>query len=141
MTNKGKSIIAMHASKSDAQTMFKEAELHYTKGAHAEADSEALLNYLITSCLNDGAWKGTAEDHLLHWEKQVALCNDKSQCKIAEMHQCQCLQNAVAGIPELAAVKNTAATLTKTTKMAITFETYLELLMTAAQQCDITIVH
>ena len=139
MTNKGKSIITMHASTSDAQTMYKEAEIHYTKGAHAEADSEALLNYLITSRLNDGKWKGTAEDYLLHWEKQVVLYNDKSRYKIAEMHQRQYLQNAVAGIPELAAVKNTAATIAKTNNQAITFLAYMELLMTAAQQYDISL--
>ena len=56
-----------------------------------------------------------------------------------EIHQCQCPQNAVAGVPELATVKNTAATLAKTTKQAITFDTYLELLMTATQQHDINI--
>ena len=139
MTNKGKSIITQCAATSDAQKMFAEAEEHCTKGAHAEADSEALLNYLITSRLNDGLWKGSAADYSLHWEKQVTLHNDKSQHKIVESHQRQHLQNAVAGIPELATVKNTAAAIAKTTKQAITFDTHLELLTTAAQQCDINI--
>lgn len=58
-----------------------------TKGTHAEADAENLLNYLITSRLNDGLWKGTAEGYLLHWEKQVILYNNKSAVKIAEIHQ------------------------------------------------------
>lgn len=39
MTNKGKSIVTLHANKLDAQTVHQELELHCTKGAHAEADS------------------------------------------------------------------------------------------------------
>lgn len=138
-TDKGKSIITTDAASTDAQSTYDDLKTYHLESTQAEAEAENLLNYLPSSHINDGNWKGNAHSCLLHWEKQVLLYNEKSSITLSETHQHQYLQHLVAGIPQLAAVKNTAQTIAKATNQKITHTAHSDLLRNAAQQYDITV--
>ena len=88
----------------------KEYHLTSTK---VEFGDKGILNYLITSSVDDGKQKGTTHSYILYWEKQVALYNNKSSEKLAETHQRTQFQQTVVGISGLAIVKNTGKTIRK----------------------------
>ena len=138
-TNKGKASVRKHARNSSAQKIYIELKEHHLTSTKAESEAEGILNYLITSRVDDGKWKGTTHSYILHWEKQVALYNDKSSEKLVETHQRTYLQQAVIGISELAIVKTTAKTIGKTLKKEIGYDIYIDLLRDAAQQYDLSL--
>ena len=43
-----------------------------------QAVAETLLTFLITSHINDNLWKVNTHNFILHWQKEVLLCNQKS---------------------------------------------------------------
>ena len=137
-TDKGKSIVRKYAKTSNAQKIYAELEEHHLTSTKAEAESENILNYLITSKIDDGKWKGNADSYILHWEKQVELYNDKSSVKLNEKHQRAYLEHAVKGISELAVIKTTAKTIAKQTKQEVTYDIYIDLLHDAALQYDLS---
>ena len=91
-TDKGKAIVRKHATNSSAQKIYLELKEHHLTSTKAESEAEGILNYLITSRVDDGKWKGITHSYILHWEKQVALYNDKSSEKLVETHQRTYLQ-------------------------------------------------
>ena len=86
-TDKRKAIVRKYATTSNAQKIYIDLKEHHLTSTKAESEAEGILNYLITSRVDNGEWKGTTHSYILHWEKQVALYNDKSSEKLVETHQ------------------------------------------------------
>ena len=115
-TDKGNAILWKHWTNPKAQKVCIKLKEHHFTSTKVESEAEGVLNYLITSRVDDSKWKGTTHSYILHWEKKVALYNDESSEKLVETHQQTYLQQAVIGISELAIVKTTAKSIGKTLK-------------------------
>ena len=79
LTDQGKSIIANYTATGKAQQVWKELEIYHKQSTQAENVCEILLNYIVTSRIDDGTWTGTAQGYLLHWNKQVNDYNEKQK--------------------------------------------------------------
>ena len=62
----GKSIVSKHVSNFDGQKIYVEIVDHFTSPTKAKADTESILDYSITSYINDGKWNGTVNSHILN---------------------------------------------------------------------------
>ena len=141
-TDKGKSIIAQYQDKHDAQKMYAALVRHQTKSTKAELTSEELMEYLISSRINDGKWRGTTESYILHWHKQLQDYNKVSPAKFVDAQASIMLSSAIQAIPDLRAIKTTARQLRSSgsgASSAQTFQDYLDLLLSAAQEYDKTL--
>ena len=68
---------------------------------------ETLLNYIVTSRIDDGTWTGTAQGYLLHWNKQVNDYNEKQKTgEIKDMQKLIHLQAIVKGSSKLVSIKS-----------------------------------
>ena len=107
LTDQGKSIIATYTATGKAQQVWKELEIYHKQSTQAENVCEILLNYIVTSRIDDGTWTGTAQGYLLHWNKQVNDYNEKQKTgEIKDMQKRIHLQAAVKGNPRLASIKS-----------------------------------
>ena len=138
-TDKGKEIVRTHADSFDAQAAWQELVAHHTSSTQAEADAESILHYLISSCINDGSWKGTTHAYILHWLHQADQYDEKADDSLPATHKLAYLQHAVAPNPELAAIKTTSLTAAKLTGKKLDFNDYVDLLKNAALQYDVTV--
>ena len=141
-TDQGKAIISQHQDKHDAHNMYAALVRHQTKSTKAELTSEELMDYLISSKINDGKWRGTTESYILHWHKQLRQYNKVSPAKFVDAQAATMLSSAIKAIPDLRAVKTTARQLRSKgsgTAPAATFQDYLDLLISAAQEYDKTL--
>ena len=67
MTDKDKASVCTHQQHYNAQQIYKELHdyaLHFTK---APLDALKLLQYITTSNLGDGSWKGGYYSSISHW--------------------------------------------------------------------------
>ena len=137
LTDKGKSIIAMHTAAGEAQKVWKELVEYHKESTQADNVCEMLLNYIVTSRIDDGTWTGGAHAYLLHWNKQVNDYNEKKTTgKIADEQKKIHLEAAVKGNPKLANVK-TMSQLQGKLGTQINYQTYFDLLLEAAIQYDL----
>ena len=137
MTDKGKSLVCTYQQQYDAQKIYAELQdfaLHSTK---ATMDASSFLQYVTTSNLDDGNWKGGCHAFVLHWQDQVWKYHDLNPSQTLTLTlQHTLLQNAVHSIPELCAIKVQAEQLKTHTGKALTYDQYCSLLLSAAQQHD-----
>ena len=106
LTNKGKSIIATHTAAGEAQKVRKELVDYHKDSTQADNVCEMLLNYIVTSRIDDGTWTSSAHVYLLHWNKQVNEYNEKKTTgKILDEQKKIHLEAAVKGNLKLANVK------------------------------------
>ena len=137
LTDKGKSIIAMHTAAGEAQLVWKELVEYHKESTQADNVCEMLLNYIVTSRIDDGTWTGSAHAYLLHWNKQVNDYNEKkTNGKILDEQKRTHLEAAVKGNPKLANVK-TMSQLQGKLGTQINYQTYFDLLLEAAIQYDL----
>ena len=66
LTDQGKSIIATYTTTGKAQQVWKELVEYHKKSTQADNVCEMLLNYIVTSRIDDGTWTGTTQVYLLH---------------------------------------------------------------------------
>jgi len=137
LTDQGKSIIANYTATGKAQQVWKELEIYHKQSTQAENVCEILLNYIVTSRIDDGTWTGTAQGYLLHWNKQVNDYNEKQKTgEIKDMQKRIHLQAAVKGNPKLASIKSMSQLQGKLGS-SITYQQYFDLLIEAAIQYDL----
>ena len=137
LTDKGKSIIATHTAAGEAQKVWKELVDYHKDSTQADNVCEMLLNYIVTSRIDDGTWTGGAHAYLLHWNKQVNEYNEKKTTgKILDEQKKIHLEAAVKGNPKLANVK-TMSQLQGKLGTQINYQTYFDLLLEAAIQYDL----
>ena len=137
LTDKEKSITAMHTTGEEAQLVWKELVEYHKESTQADNVCEMLLNYIVTSRIDDGTWTGSAHAYLLHWNKQVNDYNEKkTNGKILDEQKRTHLEATVKGNPKLANVK-TMSQLQGKLGTQINYQTYFDLLLEAAIQYDL----
>ena len=110
---------------------------YHKDSTQADNVCEMLLNYIVTSRIDDGTWTGSAHAYLLHWNKQVNEYNEKKTTgKILDEQKKIHLEAAVKGNPKLANVK-TMLQLQGKLGTQINYQTYFDLLLEAAIQYDL----
>ena len=136
LTDKGKALVRSYSSNYNAQQVYKELLTYQTSSTKASMDSTALLQYVTSAKLGDGKWKGSTHAFILHWQDQLRKYHELSNDKIAATLQLVMLKSAVHGIQELRAVDQQAAQFKVQNGKDITFDQYITLLLSAAQQYD-----
>jgi len=110
------------------RTMVKAAERSTT----AEIKAHELMEYTFSARLDNGLWKGTTLDFVLHWTEQVRQYEELGVHTLPDQVKVFTLQLAVDSIPELAQIRSTA----QQTKQNLSFEDYHALLVSAATAYD-----
>lgn len=96
-------------------------------------DLDDTLNYIITVCVGLGAWHGSMEGFILHWDNEVAHYNKHATSPIGDDQRCIYLEHAVSDLPDLACVKKMAKTMNKVNpQIVLNTGSYLRLLIDAA---------
>ena len=98
LTDKGKSIIATYTATGEAKKVWKDLVEYHKESTQADNVCEMLLNYIVTSRIDDGTWTSSAHAYLLHWNKQVSDYNEKKTTgKILDEQKKLHLEVAVKG--------------------------------------------
>ncbi len=137
-TQNGLNILRSHHNNSDAQQVWKELCQKYVKSTRADIQAGNLMTYISSAKLGDSSWKGTTEDFIIHWENQVRKYHSLVETaeQLSPGIQKTLLMNAVAPVPELNAVKETANQLSVQTGQTLGFDEYMALLKSAATTYD-----
>jgi hypothetical protein len=118
----------------DAQSVHKDLVEHYTKPTKAPIDKSNLLQYITTTCIGDGTYKGSTHGLILHCQdclqKYESLVDTTDH--LSDPSKTVMLQNAVHPLEELCTVKPSAYHNCAITGKLITYEEYSKLLCSAA---------
>jgi hypothetical protein len=138
LTDKGKSLVRHYAKTSDAQKVFCDLSLYASSPTMANMEAEDLLKYITSIRFGDGMWKGTAHGFILNWQDKVRQYESILPVKdhFTATVKCNMLENAVRDVIELHAVNSQAAHHQTNCGVALTYEKYVGLLSSAAQEYD-----
>ena len=137
LTDKGKALVRTHQRKYDAQAIFKELCDYALSSTKASMDASSLLTYITTTRLGDGKWKGTTHAFILHWQDQIRKYHDLApKQKLPLDLQRTMLENAVHPVPALRIIKTQAEQHKAHTGNELDYPQYSNLLLSAAQQHD-----
>ena len=108
------------------------------RSTHASIDSSRLLSYITSVRIGDGLWKGTSHSFVLHWQEQVRLYESlvDTASHFSPEQKMHMLQNAVHPEEELRQVKNQADQLQAFSGKSIGYDSYCNLLLSAASNHD-----
>ena len=140
LTDKAKAIVRRHEGTSDAQKVYAELVVHQVKSTKADLDQSTILAYLTSSTISDGNWNGTTHAYILNWLDKVRIYNTIADDILGEIQLKVMLQNAVKPISDLRQVAATAKTTQTATGKKITYDDYVNLLTTAAQVYDDSLI-
>jgi hypothetical protein len=139
LTDKGKALVRYYGPTFDAQKVYRDLSTYARSSTMASMEASNLLTYITSARLGDGTWKGKAHGFILHWQDQIRqyeLILPTSDHLSPSMKRTM-LENAVAKVPELRAVKNQAAQhKTQNGGIDLSYEQYCALLASAAQDYD-----
>jgi hypothetical protein len=139
LTDKGKALVRHYASTFDAQKVYSELSAYASSSTVASMAASELLAYITSVKFGDGTWKGKAHGFILNWQdkiRQYELILPPSDHFSTSVKRAM-LENAVAKVPELRAVKNQAAQhKTQNGGVELSYEQYCNLLASAAQEYD-----
>ena len=135
-SDKGKELICLYASTSDAQAMFSNLVQHHTTSTLGKDRLTDLLKYITTTRLGDGTWNGTTHAFVLHYQHQMRLYNEYTKEPLSEQLMLIHLQNAVEPVETLSCIRITAEQFEVTTGTPLTYTSYCQLLTTACQTYD-----
>lgn len=125
----------------DAHGLYISLVRHYEQSTHARLTSTTLLKYIVSATLGANTWNGSTHDFILHWCDKVRQYEDMTDMS-AHMHdgvKHVLLENAVSPIAELRQVKTTGdiqAQSVNSPGKYLSYENYIALLVSAAQQYD-----
>jgi hypothetical protein len=138
LTDWGKAIVQAYEGTFDAQKVYKRLTEHHLKSTKAIIESSTILSYITSVRLWSGEWNGSTEGFITHWtnqvrlyERQVPICDHVSDGQKQIM-----LENAVTPISELRQVKNNSDLEQTKTGQSLTYDKYLNLLLSAATAYD-----
>ena len=96
------------------------------------------MEYITTTKIIDGKWRGTTEGYIIHWQEQVRKYNELVDIKdhISDALKLNMLQNAVQGLSDLRNVKITADLLKVQLGKTMSYDNYVDVLLSAAQTAD-----
>ena len=107
-----------------------------TLSTTAEISSDDLLEYILTSCFNNGKWKGIAHGYILHWLEQVQLYHENSQQQFEDQTLKKFLRNAFMEVPEFDSIRTTEEINFNQTGNRLTYKQYVGALTATAQRVD-----
>lgn len=138
LTDRGKSIVRAYEKTYDAQKVFKMLADHHLKSTKAMIDSSAILSYITSSRLGNGQWKGTTEGYIVNWQDQVRLYERQvpTTDHFSDGQKRTMLENSVSSITELRQVKNNADLEKTKSGKSLSYEQYMNLLLSAASAYD-----
>jgi len=138
LTDRGRAIVREHATDRNAQQAYDKIRKHHTASTKAKMASSDLLTYITSTRLGTTAWRGATEGFITHWQKQVRkyerLCEPTEH--FSDGQKMTMLQNAVNPVDQLAAVKQNAELERTKTGVALTYDQYCSLLISAAVVYD-----
>ena len=137
-SDRGKAFVRAHEADYNAQSIYIKLVDYYTKSVKASLDSSNLLSYITSTKIDSSAWKGTAEGFILHWQEQVRLYEslvDPSD-HFSDAQKRTMLENALAPVKALKAVKDQANQFKTHTGNELSYEEYSTLVTSAAINHD-----
>ena len=137
-TDKGKSMVRIHADDYDAQSIHAEMYDYAQCSTKASVEASYLLTYITTSRLGTGAWKGSTESYIIHWQNQIRKYEqlvDANDC-FSDAVKGTMLKNSVHSVDDLWVVKAQADQFQVRMGSKITYEQYCSLLQSASQTYD-----
>jgi hypothetical protein len=140
LTDQGKAYVREYEKKFDAQSIYPRISEYAIKSTKASLETSTILSY-ITSCklLGEGsAWRGPTSSFVLHWQNQVRLYETQAESEeyFSNGQKRHMLQNAVHPVQELRAVKTQADQHKPQTEKELTYDQYVNLLLSAASAYD-----
>jgi hypothetical protein len=144
LTDQGKAYVREFEKESDAQSIYRRISEYAIKSAKASLEASTILSY-ITSCkLGEGsAWLGPTASFVLHWQNQVCLyeAHVEKEEYFSNGQKRHMLQNAVhpslvLSVLELCALKTQADQHKTQTGKDLTYDQYVNLLLSAASAYD-----
>ena len=139
-TDYGKKIVRKHFETADAQKVYVELKAHYTKSTKSQHVASDLLKYITSAKIGDGKWKGTAQGFIIHWQDQVRKYDklvDDPVDQFSAPVKTTLLQNAVADMDCLRAVKDNEDQAIARGGAKLDYDNYAELVLSAATNHDI----
>jgi hypothetical protein len=139
-TDTGKSFVRADEIKYDAQTIYKQLVNHSSTSTKATMDSTAIRSYITSVRLGDGKWRGSSSGFVLNWVNQIRKYEAivPTADHFSDGQKRSMLENAVASIADLQAIKTQADQHATHTGTHLTFDQYLALLFSAATTYDST---
>ena len=138
-TDRGRAIVRSYEDTYDAQKVYTELQEYHMSSTKAKIESSTLLSYITSAKLGDGSWKGSTEGFILHWQDQVRKYEnqvDKAE-HFSDAQKRTMLQNAVHPEEELRQVKNNMDLEHTKTGKILTYQQYVNLLLSAAAAHDL----
>ena len=138
LTDRGKAIVREYEETFDAQAVYKKLVEHHLRSTKAMIESSTILSYITSVRLGNGEWTGTTEGFIIHWTNQVRLYERQvpSSDHFSDGQKRIMLENAVHPVTELRQVKNTADLAKTKNGKSLTYDEYLNLLLSAAAAYD-----
>jgi len=137
-TDKGKALVRSNETTSNAQKIFTELCQDALQSTCALIDSSRLLSYITSIRIGDGLWNETSHSFALHWQEQVQLYESLMDMTshFSPEQKMHMLQNAIHLYEELRQVKNQADQLQAFHGKGIGYNSYCNLLLSAASNLD-----
>jgi hypothetical protein len=138
LTDRGKAIVREFETTFDAREVYKRITDHHLKSTKARIESSTILSYTTSVRLGSGDWNGTTEGFITHWTNQVRLYERQvpTSDHFSDGQKRVMLENAVTPISKLRQVKNNADLEQTKTGQSLSYDEYLNLLLSAATAYD-----
>ena len=134
-TDKGKSLVSHYEVTRDAQSIYRELKKHALSSTAAQLSGDTLLQYITTTRF-PGNWRGSSYGFVLHWKEQVMKYEKLELEDFPPKQKLRMLQNAVGDVTELAYVKQLGDQDIARGSPPLSYESYLELLLSACSTYD-----
>ena len=134
-TDKGKSLVSQYEATRDAQKIYRDLKKHALGSTAAQLSGDTLLQYITTSRF-PGNWRGSSYGFVLHWKEQVMRYEKLELEEFPPRQKLRMLQNAVGEVTELAYVKRIGDLDIARGNTPLSFESYMELLLSACSEYD-----
>jgi len=137
-TDKGKALVRSNEATSNARLIFAELCQNALRSTRASIDSSRLLSYITSVRIGDGMWNGTSHSFILRWQEQVWLYESlvDTTSHFSSEQKMHMLQNTIHPKEELRQVKNQADQMQAFHGKGIGYDSYCNLLLSAASNLD-----
>ena len=141
-TTRGKAIVRKHRRNADAQAAYAELVSHHTQSVGADISASAIENYITTTKLGDGKFRGNSSAFITHFVNQMELHDTLTGSTYTDEQRLRFLSTAVKHVPTLHSVYTNASLLARhigssgRTSHAVSWSLYLGLLQDTAEKYD-----
>ena len=137
-TDQGKAFVCEHEKDFDAQKIYSSLQEYSVTSTKASLDASKLLSYITSAKMGDGTWKGGAHAFILNWQDKLRMYEKQisTGALFSDDLKRTMLENAVNPIEELRVVKAQANQHKTQSGVDLTYEQYVNLLVSAASNYD-----